>query len=86
MTKLLGSESFDPETTTLLGTAFERAWLTVQASQSPLAQEPQASSARQLLATEIIRLGKCGERNINHLVEAAIAALTARPRARGREL
>src|SRR6188508_2766142 len=55
MAKLLTSRAFDPETTSLLGAAFDRAWQTVQTSGSPLAAEKHAAATREILAKKILR-------------------------------
>jgi len=75
MAKLLTSRAFDPETTSLLGAAFDRAWQTVQTSGSPLAAEKHAAATREILAKKILAAGHRGERNMNRLVEEALALL-----------
>jgi hypothetical protein len=75
MVKLLASRAFDPETTSLLGAAFDKAWQTVQTSRSPLADEKHAAATRELLAKNILAAGHRGERDINQLVEEALALL-----------
>jgi hypothetical protein len=70
---LLSNSSFDPETITLLASAFETAWDTVKKSGSPLAADDQAASTRELLARHIIEMGKNGERDLQQLVNDAIA-------------
>jgi hypothetical protein len=75
MAKFLTSRAFDPETTSLLGAAFEQAWQTVQTSGSPLADEKQAAATRELLAKNILAVGHRGDREINQLVEEALALL-----------
>ena len=75
MAKLLPSRAFDPETTSLLGAAFDRAWQTVQTSGSPLAAEKHAAATREILAKKILAAGHRGERNMNRLVEEALALL-----------
>jgi hypothetical protein len=54
MAKLLTSRAFDPETTSLLGAAFDKAWQTVQTSGSPLAAEKHAAATREILAKKIL--------------------------------
>jgi hypothetical protein len=76
MAKLLTNRAFDPETTSLLGAAFDRAWDTVKISGSPLADEEHAASTRKILAKRILAAGHRGEREINRLVEEALAHLT----------
>jgi hypothetical protein len=75
MAKLLSSRALDPETTSLLGAAFDKAWQTVQTSGSPLADEKQADATRELLAKSILAAGHRGDRDINQLVEEALALL-----------
>jgi len=75
MAKLLSSRAFDPETTSLLGAAFDKAWQTVQTSGSPLAAEKHAAATREILAKKILAAGHRGERNMNRLVEEALALL-----------
>ena len=75
MAKLLTSRAFDPETTSLLGAAFDKAWQTVQTSGSPLAAEKHAAATREILAKKILAAGHRGDRDINQLVEEALALL-----------
>jgi hypothetical protein len=63
MAKLLTSRAFDPETTSLLGAAFDKAWQTVQTSGSPLAEEKRAAATREILAKKILAAGHRGERD-----------------------
>jgi hypothetical protein len=60
MAKLLTSRAFDPETTSLLGAAFDKAWQTVQTSGSPLAEEKRAAATREILAKKILAAGSSG--------------------------
>ena len=75
MAKLLSSSAFDPETTSLLGAAFDKAWQTVQTSGSPLADAKHAAATREILAKNILAAGHRGDRDINQLVEEALALL-----------
>jgi hypothetical protein len=75
MAKLLTSRAFDPETTSLLGAAFDKAWQTVQTSGSPLSEEKRAAATREILAKKILAAGHRGERDVNRLVEEALALL-----------
>jgi len=77
ITSLLGAGSFDPETTSLLASAFEAAWETVRKSGSPLAADGQASSTREILAKRIIDRAKAGERDPKILASDALSHLTA---------
>jgi hypothetical protein len=67
--------SFDPETTTLLISAFERAWETVLRSGSLLARADEASSTRESLAKFIIERVQAGERDLNKLISDALTHL-----------
>ena len=60
MAKLLSSRAFDPETTSVLGAAFDKAWQTVQTSGSPLADEKHAAATREILAKNILAAGHRG--------------------------
>ena len=69
------SEGFDDEIVALVGSAFEAAWQSLQASGSRLTQEPNVASTREDLAKCILVLAKRGERDRNQLVEKALALL-----------
>jgi hypothetical protein len=71
--------SFDPNTTSLLITAFEGAWATVLKSGSPLASPEQAAETREFLARYIIDHVEAGERDPQKLIDDALASL-AKPR------
>jgi hypothetical protein len=73
---LFGHQSFDPETTSLLASAFESAWETVKKSGSPLAADGQALSTREILAKRIIERAQAGERDPVKLTSDALAHLT----------
>jgi hypothetical protein len=75
MAKLLTSRAFDPETTSSLGAAFDKAWQTVQTSGSPLADEKHAAATRELLAKNILAACHRDDRDIKQLVEEALALL-----------
>ncbi len=77
MPMVLTGRAFDPETTSLLGAAFDEAWQTVKTSGSPLADERHAASTREILAKRILVAGHQGERDINLLIEEALTFLTA---------
>ena len=68
--------AFDPETTSLLASAFETAWETVKKSGSPLALDGQALSTREILAKCIIELAQAGERDPVKLTSDALAYLS----------
>jgi beta-galactosidase/beta-glucuronidase len=71
----LATTAFDSEMTSLLASAFDAAWQSVQASNSTLADAAHATSTRALLAKSIIEMGQRGERNHQRLVENASARL-----------
>jgi len=75
ITKLLANGAFDPEATHLLGAAFEEAWRTLEAAESPLADEEHATATREILAKTIILFGRQGERDMDRLVEGALTCL-----------
>ena len=77
MTRLLANGAFDPETTNLLGAAFESAWQTSRDAGSPLTDETHAASTREMLAKTIIARAQQGERDSQRLVEGALASLAA---------
>ena len=60
---LLREAAFDPETTHILTTAFNKAWDKFKSSGSALADEACAPSTRALLAKQIIETARTGERN-----------------------
>ena len=74
--KLLASAAFEPDTISLLASAFDTAWDTVKRSGSPLATEDRAAATREALARYIIEAGKKGERDVRRLVDDALAHLT----------
>jgi hypothetical protein len=61
---LLQKAAFDPETTQILTTAFDKAWDKFKSSGSPLADHACAPSTRALLAKQMIEIAQNGERNI----------------------
>jgi hypothetical protein len=72
---LLQEAAFDPETTHILTTAFNKAWDKFKSSGSPLAGDACAPSTRALLAKQIIETARQGERNIDHLVATGVTYL-----------
>ena len=74
---LLSNTAFDPDTITLLASAFDTAWDTVKKSGSPLAADGQTASTREVLAKRIIEIAKKGERDPQRLVDDALAHLAA---------
>ena len=71
-----GRSTFDPNTTSLLITAFEGAWATVLKSGSPLASVEKAAETREYLARYIIDHVEAGERDPQKLIDDALASLT----------
>ena len=71
---LLQKAAFDPETTHILTTAFDKAWDKFKSSGSALADDACAPSTRALLAKQI-DIAQKGERNIDRLVENGVTYL-----------
>ena len=69
--KLLGKHTFDVNTTIILASAFDNAWLSLQISGSPFAADECAAATRELLAQRIIEIAQRGERNKRRLVDEA---------------
>jgi hypothetical protein len=75
MGQLLTNAAFDPDTITLLASAFDTAWDTLKKSGSAFAADDRAASTREMLAKRIIEMGKDGERDPQRLVDDALAHL-----------
>ena len=71
--KLLGKHTFDVDTTIILASAFDAAWLAMQNSNSPFAADDRAAKTRDLLAQRIIAIAQRGERDKQRLVQEALA-------------
>ena len=71
--KLLGKHTFDVDTTIILASAFDAAWLSLQTSGSPFAADDRASQTRDLLAQRIIEVAQRGERDKRRLVDESLA-------------
>jgi hypothetical protein len=71
--KLLGKHTFDVDTTIILASAFDAAWLSLQISNSPVAADDRAAETRSSLAQRIIETAHRGERDKRRLVEDALA-------------
>ena len=71
--KLLGTHTFDVNTTIILASAFDDAWLSLQTSGSRFAADERAAATRELLAQRIIEIAQRGERNKRRLVDEALA-------------
>jgi hypothetical protein len=72
ITAYLNNGSFDPETTRIMGVAFEMVRVA-------LGLADRVNLANEIAATRIIELAKTGERNPDLLCERALEALRARP-------
>ena len=72
---LLSGGTFDPETTSVLVTAFETAWETVKRSGSHLASAEREPMTRELLAKQIIRAAQAGERDPKKLINDGLTYL-----------
>jgi hypothetical protein len=70
--RLLGKHTFDVDTTIILASAFDAAWLSLQISNSPVAADDRATETRDLLAQRIIEVAQRGERDKRRLVEDAL--------------
>ncbi|MGA8413416.1 MAG: hypothetical protein WB756_16785 [Xanthobacteraceae bacterium] len=70
--KLLGKHTFDADTTIILASAFDAAWLSLQVSDSPLAADSRAIETRDLLAQRVIEAAQRGERDKRRLVAEAL--------------
>jgi hypothetical protein len=71
--RLLGKHTFDVDTTIILASAFDAAWLSLQVSNSPVAADDRATKTRDLLAQRIIEVAQRGERDKRRLVDEALA-------------
>ena len=71
--RLLGKHTFDVDTTIILASAFDTAWLSLQVSNSPVAADDRATETRDLLAQRIIEVAQRGERDKRRLVDEALA-------------
>ena len=55
--------------------AFESAWVTLQSSGAPFAEERYADAARDIIAKQIIGMARRGERDPRKLTDGALLAL-----------
>ena len=78
--KLLGKYTFDVNTTIVLASAFDAAWLSLQTSGSPFSADDRAAGTRDLLAQRIIEIAQRGERDKQRLVEEALAQFVSSKR------
>jgi hypothetical protein len=70
----LNGDQFDPETTRVMGVAFEMARAAMR-----LTDQPDPNNNTELVANRIIALAKAGERNPDALCERALAGLGKLP-------
>jgi hypothetical protein len=71
--RLLGKHTFDVDTTIILASAFDAAWLSLQISNNPVAADDRAVETRALLAQRLIEVAQRGERDKRRLVNEALA-------------
>jgi hypothetical protein len=71
--KLLGTRSFDVNTTLVLASAFDAAWLSLQKSGGTLVSDTQMSGTRELLARRIIEIAERGEKDRQCIVTSVLA-------------
>ena len=71
--RLLGKHTFDVDTTIILASAFDAAWLSLQISNSPMAADNRATETRDLLAQRLVEVAQRGERDKRRLVNEALA-------------
>jgi hypothetical protein len=74
--KLGETGAFSPEDVRVLVAAFEKAWASVEASRAPFAEPEHRERAREVLAKQIIRSAKAGERDVGALGAAALLQLS----------
>jgi len=70
--RLFNSAAFDPEATKTLASAFDAAWNVLRRSGSTLAANNKALMTREVLAKQIIEMGRTGERDQQRLVKNAL--------------
>jgi hypothetical protein len=75
MSKYCTEGAFAPETVRLLADAFDAAWASVEARGTMFATSDEAHSAREILATHIIRAAQRGERDRRKLSDGALVQL-----------
>ena len=69
------SSAFDSETAALLSLAFEAAWNRVRLPSSSTADQSRVDRVREVLAKQVIEMGRRGERNHERLVQSALDRL-----------
>ena len=78
--KFFGKHTFDVDTTIILASAFDAAWLSLQTSGSPFSADDRAAGTRDLLAQRIIEIAQRGERDRRRIVEEALAQFVSSKR------
>jgi hypothetical protein len=73
---LLKHTEFDDETTRLLTMAFNEVWEIIQAAGGPLVANDRAAVTRILLGQHLIDRARQGERDLDRLIDGALARLT----------
>jgi hypothetical protein len=76
MPSLIEQADFDPETTRVLGEAFDSAWETLRVAGGPLVDEYHATSTRVLLAKHMIEMARRGERDLDRLIDGGLGRAT----------
>ena len=69
--------AFDPETITILSTAFENAWHRIETSNSPAARPAYSGAMREVVARHIIDMAQSGELEPIKLSDGAVEFLAA---------
>jgi hypothetical protein len=69
--------AFDPETITILSTAFENAWHRIETSNSPAARPAYSGVMREVVARHIIDMAQSDEREPIKLSDGAVEFLAA---------
>ena len=72
----LSQAAFEPEVITILVTAFEAAWASVEASGSTLASPRFKRAVQEILAKRIIEAAQRGERDAERLAADGLTYLT----------
>jgi len=80
------SSAFDSETAGFLGQAFEAAWTRVRLPRSAAADRSRVDRLRELLAKQVIEIGRRGERHHDRLVQSALDRLAGSSAASGIEI
>jgi hypothetical protein len=73
---VVNEEAFDPETTHLLGSAFDAACRSARVSGALASGNGREAATRELLAKHLIAMVRRGERDPDRLVEEALRRLT----------